>query len=309
MILLAQDFKNSGTAIAWQLLRTKASALDAIEQGIRAVESNPDDVSVGRGGYPNAAGVVELDAGVMDGHTRASGAVGGLRGFAHPVSIAYAVMRRLPHVLLVGDGAARFAAEIGAERGDLLTDKIRQSWLRWKQECGLDDITPDTPLIDPVNLGKDPWHSGGTTVYLAQDYQGNIAAATSTSGWAWKYPGRLGDSPIAGAGFYADNRYGAAACTGMGELSIRTGLARMTVHFLKMGLSVSEAVQTALVDVADLPSELPQSRGEITLCAINARGEHYVGALRVHPDPVGYYVAADVDDQPVYRQAVDQQYR
>src|SRR5258708_8104104 len=136
MILLAQDLKNSGTAIAWQLLRSKASALDAIEQGIRAVESNPDDVSVGRGGYPNAAGEVELDAGVMDGRTRASGAIGGLRGFAHPVSIAYAVMRRLPHVLLVGDGAPRFAAEIGAERGDLLTHKTRQSCLRCNQDCG-----------------------------------------------------------------------------------------------------------------------------------------------------------------------------
>lgn len=301
MILVAQDFKNSGTAITWQLLRSESSALDAIEHGIRAVEANPDDVSVGRGGYPNAAGVVELDAGVMDGRTRASGAVGSLRGFAHPVSVAYAVMRKLPHVLLVGEGAARFATEIGAERADLLTDNIYQSWLKWRQECGLADITPGTPLIDAVNLGKDPWHSGGTTVFLAQDYNGDIAAVTSTSGWAWKYPGRLGDSPIAGAGFYADNRYGAAACTGMGELSIRTGLARIAVHGMKSGLSVADAVQSALSDVADLP----QPRGEITLSTINNRGDHYVAALRIHPDPVGYYVATDGDEAPMYRQAAD----
>ena len=299
MILVAQDFKNSGTAITWQLLRKKASALDAIEQGIRAVESNPEDMSVGRGGYPNAAGIVELDAGVMDGRTRASGAVGSLRGFAQPVSIAYAVMRRLPHVLLVGEGAARFAAEIGAERAELLTDKMSQSWQKWRQECGLPELTPDTPLIDAVNLGKDPWHSGGTTVYLAQDYQGDIAAVTSTSGWAWKYPGRLGDSPVAGAGFYADNRYGAAACTGMGELSIRTGLARIAVYGMKSGLSVADAVQAALADVA----ELPQPRGGITLSAINSRGDHFVAARRLHPDPVGYYVATDADEVPVYRQA------
>src|SRR5262245_52918794 len=163
MILVAQDFQNSGTAIAWQRLVNGASALDAIEQGIRAVESNPADQSVGLGGHPNALGIVELDAGVMDGRTRASGAVGSLRGFAHPASIAYAVMRRLPHVLLVGEGAARFAAEIGAERADLLTEKTRQTWLKWCKECGLADLGPDTALAEAVNSGKDPWHSGGTT--------------------------------------------------------------------------------------------------------------------------------------------------
>ncbi len=301
MILVAQDFKNTGTAIAWQLLRKGASALEAIEQGIRAVESNPEDRSVGLGGYPNAAGIVELDAGVMDGRSRASGAVGSLRGFAHPVSVAYAVMRRLPHVLLVGDGAARFAAEIGAERAEMLTEPTRQSWLRWRQECGLADVGPQTPLIDAVNQGKDPWRSGGTTVYLAQDVHGDIAAATSTSGWAWKYPGRLGDSPIAGAGFYADNRYGAAACTGMGELSIRTALSRMAVHFMKTGLRPPEAVHMALADV----TELPGTRGDITLCAIDTQGAHAVGTIRLHREPVGYYVAAGSDAQPVERQATE----
>ncbi len=300
MILVAQDFRNSGTAIAWQMLRNGASALDAIEQGIRAVESNPEDVSVGLGGYPNAAGVVELDAGVMDGRTRASGAVGSLQGFAHPVSIAYTVMRRLPHVLLVGDGAARIAAEIGAERANLLTDRTYESWLGWCRECGLPEVTSETALIKPVNFGKDPWHSGGTTVYLAQDARGDIAAATSTSGWAWKYPGRLGDSPVAGAGFYADNRYGAAACTGMGELSIRTGLARMAVHFMKTGMPVAEAVQAALWDVVDLPPA-----GDITLCAINAHSEYAVAAIRMHPEPISYYVAAGHDEAPVHREAGD----
>src|SRR5215510_10468928 len=136
MKLLAQDFKNSGTAIAWAMLREGASALDAIEAGIRAVEANAEDQSVGLGGHPNAAGEVELDAGVMDGRTRASGAVGALKGFVHPVSVAYAVMRKLPHVLLVGEGAARFAAEIGAERGELLTEETWMAWQRWAKECG-----------------------------------------------------------------------------------------------------------------------------------------------------------------------------
>src|SRR5262249_34944569 len=121
MILVAGDFENSGAAMTWKLLREGKSALEAIEQGIRAVEMNEEDSSVGYGGYPNALGEVELDAGVMDGRTRASGAVGALRGFAHPVSVAYRVMTDLPHVLLVGEGAAQFADEIGAERMELLT--------------------------------------------------------------------------------------------------------------------------------------------------------------------------------------------
>jgi L-asparaginase len=296
MILVAQDFKNSGTAITWSLLQSGASALEALEQGIRAVESNPEDASVGLGGYPNAAGIVELDAGVMDGRTRRSGAVGSLKGFAHPVSVAYAVMNRLPHVLLVGDGAARFADEIGSERSELLTDRMREAWLRWCQEGKIAEVTASTPLTNAVNAGKDPWHSGGTTVYLAQDRDGNIAAATSTSGWAWKYPGRLGDSPIAGAGFYADNRYGAAACTGMGELSIRTGLSRTTVHLLKAGLTVNEAVDAALKDVLALADSL---LGNLNLGAIDAHGNYHVASIRLHNDPVYYYVAVDGDDLPV----------
>ncbi|WP_276356934.1 N(4)-(beta-N-acetylglucosaminyl)-L-asparaginase [Cohnella caldifontis] len=301
MILLAGDFKNSGAAVTWELLRQGKSALEAIEPGIRAVEVNEEDPSVGRGGYPNALGVVELDAAVMDGRTRESGAVGALQGFKHPISIAYEVKRRLPHVLLVGEGAARFAEEIGAERSELLTDAMRGNWLEWSRRMGLDPQRPEG-LIQAVTGGKDPQRSGGTTVYLAQDADGNIAAATSTSGWAWKYPGRLGDSPIAGAGFYADNRYGAAACTGTGELSIRTGLARMTVAYLKMGIPVEEAVKEALSDVRELPNHF----SGITLYAIDASGGHYVGYIPGDGGHVPHYYVASGDDRlPVRAFAIE----
>jgi isoaspartyl peptidase/L-asparaginase-like protein (Ntn-hydrolase superfamily) len=294
MILVAGDMENSGTALAWDALQAGAPALDAIVQGICAVEANPDDHSVGLGGYPNAAGVVELDAGVMDGRTRASGAVGALTGFAHPVRVARAVMERLPHVMLVGEGAARFAAEIGAARVDLLTDFARDAWARWVQRHDLDPSSPDPDkLREAVWSGDDPWHVGGTTVYLAQDADGEIAAATSTSGWAWKYPGRLGDSPVAGAGFYADSRHGAAACTGMGELAIRTSLARTTVLYMQMGKPVEAAVREALSAVLDLPGW----RSNVTLYAIDARGRHYVAATQ--PGSLGrYYVATDNMPQP-----------
>ena len=292
MILVAGDLKNSGTAIAWKLLREGKSALEALEQGVRAVETNVEDFSVGTGGYPNAIGQVELDAGVMDGRTRASGAVGALRGFTHPVSVAFAVMNRLPHVLLVGEGAARFAAEIGAERGENLTGNMRANWEAWYKQYGLDPTRDDEKLMDAVFRGKDPQKSGGTTVYLAQDSNGDIAAVTSTSGWAWKYPGRLGDTPVAGAGFYADNRYGAAACTGMGEIAIRSGLARMTVAYMQMGRTVAEAVQEALADIRYHPD---QNTG-ITVYAIDSRGEHYVGFDYDKDHPRPYYFAAVGDE-------------
>lgn len=297
MILVAGDMKNSGTAITWNLLRAGKPALEALEPGIRAVETNVDDDSVGLGGYPNATGEVELDAGVMDGRTRASGAIGALKGYLHPVSIAYAVMNRLPHVLLVGDGAARFAAEIDADRGALLTDAMREKWAEWRSQ-----FSDDESLMNAVFHGQDPQRSGGTTVYLAQDQAGDIAAATSTSGWAWKYPGRLGDTPIAGAGFYADNRYGAAACTGKGEIAIRSGLARVTVAFMQMGRTVEEAVREAM---SDIRYHRDQSIG-ITLYAIDARGNYYVGYVydKDHPVP-HYHVAVDGDERPATKPAND----
>ncbi|MCC6801896.1 MAG: N(4)-(beta-N-acetylglucosaminyl)-L-asparaginase [Anaerolineae bacterium] len=283
MILVTGDQKNSGSDIAWNLLRAGKSALEALEQGVRAVEANVDDDSVGLGGYPNALGEVELDAGVMDGRTRASGAVGALKGYLHPVSVAFAVMERLPHVLLVGAGAAQFAEEIGAERAELLTDAMREKWAVWRQQFGAGE-NPQR-LMDVVFHGQDPQRSGGTTVYLAQDQNGDIAAVTSTSGWAWKYPGRLGDTPIAGAGFYADNRYGAAACTGKGEIAIRSGLARVTVAYMQMGRSVEEAVREAMRDIG---YHGDQTIG-ITLYAIDARGNHFVGYKYDKEHPVPHY--------------------
>jgi beta-aspartyl-peptidase (threonine type) len=300
LIIVAGDLRNSGTALAWQWLTEGQSALVAIEQGVRAVEANEADWSVGRGGYPNALGVVELDAGVMDGRTRASGAVGALSGFLHPVSIAYAVMARLPHVLLVGEGAARFASDINAERDDLLTDTMRENLARWKRHSGLEDGSRG--LIEAVQRGMDPQQKDSTTVYLAQDADGNIAVATSTSGWAWKYPGRLGDTPIAGAGFYADNRFGAAACMGKGELAIRTGLARLTVTLMQAGKSVHKAVDEALQDVLALPDV---GDSDLQLHAIDARGNYDVAYLGpVLEDTWHYcYVARDGDAMPVRQYA------
>ncbi|MBK8021099.1 MAG: isoaspartyl peptidase/L-asparaginase [Chloroflexi bacterium] len=301
MNLVAGDHKNSGTQVSWNLLQNGTPALMALEQGVRAVEANVEDWSVGVGGFPNALGMVELDAGVMDGRTRASGAVGALQGFIHPVSVAHAVMRLLPHVLLVGEGAAKFAHEIGAERGDLLTPDMRDKWRFW---CREHDFHPERGdhLTDVVFRGRDPQRTGGTTVYLAQDSYGDIAVATSTSGWAWKHPGRLGDTPIAGAGFFADNRYGAAACTGLGEIAIRSSMARMVVAFMQMGRTVEEAVREALADIC---YHGDQTTG-ITVYAIDNQGGHFVGYSYPpeHERPT-YYAASDGDIAPTRRDPVD----
>jgi beta-aspartyl-peptidase (threonine type) len=256
MIIIASANGTVGMQQAMQVLKGGGSALDAVEVGIRAVEANPEDHSVGYGGYPNILGEVELDAALMVGDTLMSGAVGSMRGYKYPISVARQVMESLPHVFLVGQGAERFAAEIGAEAADLLTDPARQIWQRRIEadlpaEVGA-NLAARPDLRRWVKIATDPERPWGTVNFIARDSRGTICAGVSTSGWAWKYPGRLGDSPVVGAGLYADNRYGAAACTGMGEMAIRASTAHSIVFYLKMGLSLAEAGQRAMTDLQDL---------------------------------------------------------
>ena len=184
--------------------------------------------------------------------------------------------RKLPHVLLAGEGAERFARESGAEHwDDLLTDEIRDVWRRRLAASADSGETPelsaDTPLLEWVKLATDPEHVAGTVNFIAIDGAGDIAAGVSTSGWAWKYPGRIGDSPIIGAGNYADNRYGACACTGMGEMAIRAGTARSLVLYLKMGQSLGEAARAAMSDLRDLAGDYI---GGMNLIALDRAGNH-----------------------------------
>jgi L-asparaginase len=261
-------------------LRRGASRLDVIETAIRPVEVAPECRSVGLGGWPNLAGETELDASIMDGRTLHSGAVGAVRGFKHPISIARQVMERLPHVLLVAAGAERFAAEIGAERGPSGSEAIaREGWEAWLAEhvpATARAAWPDGPLIEWARLTADPETAHGTTIALVRDASGEIGCGVSTCGWAYKYPGRLGDSPIIGAGAYADSRYGAAGCTGMGELTIRAGTARSVVLYMKMGLPVAAACREAL---ADLAAAERRFKGGVTIHAIDASGQPCVLAV------------------------------
>jgi len=283
-IILANSVAELGAQITASRLKRGIAALDAIEAGIRLIEADPDIHCVGRGSWPNLLGQLELDASLMDGRTLDAGAVGALQGYLHPISVARKVMEQLPHAFLVGAGAARFADEIKAEPADNVTAVSRQAWESWLQ----DHLTaeeraawPNVPLTRLTHLTADPIKVQGTTVFLAQDADDNIACGVSTSGWSWKHPGRLGDSPIIGAGNYADNRFGAAGCIGHGELTIRACTARSIVLYLKTGMGLRDAVYEAADDLRTLHKTFC---GSLTLYAIDPSGEHFVLALGASPE-------------------------
>ncbi|MCU0493310.1 MAG: N(4)-(beta-N-acetylglucosaminyl)-L-asparaginase [Chloroflexaceae bacterium] len=275
-IIIASSNGSVGIDAGWEMLTRGGSALDAVEAATRLVEDNPDDHSVGYSGYPNLLGEVELDASIMDGSTLRAGAVGGLRGYRYALSVARRVMEELPHVLLVGEGAARFAAEIGMQPENLLTPEAEQTWragieghatLDW---AGISELVAQL-LKRSAQLTRDPEHATGTVNFIAQDAAGHIASAVSTSGWAWKYPGRLGDSSIIGAGNYADSRYGAAACTGWGEAAIRAGTARSVVLYLKAGYTLETACREAFGDLQPIMRGTPNA---MSLVALDRHGNH-----------------------------------
>jgi L-asparaginase / beta-aspartyl-peptidase len=231
-----------------------------------------------------------------------TGAVGALKGFLHPVSVARQVLERLPHEFLVGEGAVRFATEIGAEAGELLMPHARDAWRRWYDtEVGEDARArwPGVPMAELCRHAIDPEVGRDTTVFLAQDTRGDIAVGTSTSGWGWKYPGRLGDSPVIGAGAYADTRYGACACTGVGEMTIRCGTARAVVLYMKTGLGVEDAVAEAVNDMRALKGGLI---GRVTIHAIDTQGLHAVVAVNGTPEN-HYWIWRSADERPVIRPA------
>jgi L-asparaginase len=296
-ILITNNQGTPGVGKTAELLAAGAGGLDAIEAGIRLVEADISIRSVGRGGWPNLLGEVELDAAMIDGNTFRSGAVGALKGFLHPISIARAVLEQLPHEMLVGEGAARFAAEIGAETANNLIPDSERVWRQWFEDTlSPEDQAkwPDVPLINLCQEAIDPEKGMDTTVFLSLGAGSEIMAGVSTSGWAWKYPGRLGDSPIIGAGCYADSRHGAAACTGTGEMAIRAGTSRAIVLYMKMGLSLEAAVDEAVEDLRRLQGGLIQ---RITLHAIDRDGRHRVVAVNAE-EQLTYWLWQMGDDAP-----------
>lgn len=263
-IVAASANGNIGLPAAIEILKAGGSALDAVIAVSRIVEANPDDHSVGYSGLPNLLGEVELDASVMEGTGLRAGAVGALQGYQDAADLARRVMDELPRMLIAGPGAARLATELGFEPKDLLTPEVRDIWRKGLEGSNesyagrggyLDRVRAIVAQTaqDPQKVivgAEEPPH--GTVNFLARDRNGKMACAVSTSGWAWKYPGRMGDSPIIGAGNYVDDRWGAAACTGRGEMAQRCVTAHSVVTFMRFGLSLDEALQMAMNDLSRL---------------------------------------------------------
>lgn len=275
-IILTNSAGKCGMQQAILAYQETFNAIDTIEKGIREVEKHPSIHTVGYGGWPNLLGEVELDASIMDGDTCMAGAVGALKGYLHPLSVARKIMEKLPNILLVGDGAARFAEECGAEKAELLNTWTKARWkakIFDKLSAEQQNIWPQLPLSELSNKAIDPDLERGTTCFLVLDNNFRSAVGVSTSGLAWKYPGRLGDSPLIGAGAYADSRYGSAACIGTGEMAIRACSAKSIVLYLKMGMGSKEACYEAFNDLKYLRGGL---RGDITLFALERNGAHHV---------------------------------
>ncbi|HEX5188772.1 MAG TPA: isoaspartyl peptidase/L-asparaginase [Streptosporangiaceae bacterium] len=304
-----------------ELLRAGASAMDAVEAAVRAAEANEADHYVGVGGLPNLLGDVELDASIMDGATRRAGAVAAVTGFPHPISIARAVCDRLPqHLLLVGTGAERFADEVGIERGETLTDEAKKLWREGLEADALETVAERQgegevafrrQVLErlaamakrggpggsspPGGIPDGPW---GTVNVLALDGAGNLAVAVSTSGYPWKYPGRVGDSALIGAGNYCDNRIGAAACTGRGELAIRANTAREVLLALQAGHEPAQACAAALMQTLDLPDDY---RSPLQALCLAPDGRH--GGASTRPGATYSVMTADDDGYRIEERA------
>ncbi|MBL8761323.1 MAG: N(4)-(beta-N-acetylglucosaminyl)-L-asparaginase [Phycisphaerae bacterium] len=291
-------------ARASQELAANTPLLDAVVRGISLVEDDPDEMSVGFGGLPNEDCVVELDAAVMDGLTHRSGAVAGLRSVRHAARLALEVMRRTDHALLVGDGALKFARLLGFPEENLLTDRARKAWLNWKANLSDRDawVTPDQAASSfgtarwagragPEMLAPDapppkvPF-TYGTIHVSALDAAGNLASCTSTSGLSYKIAGRVGDSPVVGAGLYTDNAVGSAGATGRGESVLQVCGAHTIVARMEAGDSPTDACLVTLKKIADR-TRLPHLRDDqgrptfnVTLYALRKDG--LFGAASMH---------------------------
>ena len=301
LIVSTWSFGKKANAAGWPyLVGQKASSLDAVEQACRAVEADPEVASVGRGGCPDRSGEVSLDATIMLSPARC-GSVCYVRRFAHPVTIARLVMEKLRHVLLAGDGADRFAMRQGMTPANLLTDSARAMWQKWATEHPVSQYLDDTVYFPPANqeecyaiaaeentlptgenLPHNQFHD--TVGVLAVDARGEMAGACSTSGVAFKIPGRVGDSPIVGHGLYVDPKRGAAVTTGMGELVMSVCGSFLAVELMGCGASPLDAARAVLDRIME--GREIRDEHQVAIIALNPSGHWSSASLRP-----GYHTA------------------
>ena len=260
---------------AWTVLVKGGRALDAVETGVRVPEADLKNHTVGRAGYPDRDGHVTLDASIMDEHGNA-GSVGAIEYIAHPISVARAVMEKTPHVMLVGEGATQFAVEQGFKREELLTPESRQAWKEWLKTAR---YQPEANVeARSYGLGTPGGSKNHDTIgMLAIDAHGNLSGACTTSGMAWKMRGRVGDSPIIGAGLFVDNEVGGATSTGVGEEVMRSVGSFLVVELMRQGMGPQAACKAA---VERILKRKPAAKDEqVGFLAISKKGE--VGAWAI----------------------------
>ena len=248
---------------AWKVLTQNGSSLDAVEQGVRVSESDPEVTSVGYGGMPDRDGFVTLDACIMDGLGNA-GSVAAIQNIMNPVSVARKVMELTPHVMLVGEGAQSFALKNGFKKENLLTEKARKAWEEWKLKNSYKPAKYDKDNHDTIGM-------------LALDSKGNISGACTTSGISWKLHGRVGDSPIIGAGLFVDNEAGGCCATGKGEAVIRIAGSALVVELMRLGKSPQQACVEAVDRIVRKQSD--HKDFQVGFLAMNRKGE--VGAFSI----------------------------
>jgi len=267
------DFGVGANQAAWKELAAGGNALDAVEAGARWAESDLCNSTVGHCGNPDRDGVLTLDASIMAGDGRC-GSVAALADILHPVSVARQVMEKTPHVMLVGEGAQQFAVQQGFERRRLLTADAEKAWREWLK------TEHYAPQINAERRGMPGDKDNHDTLgMLAIDANGQMAGACTTSGMAFKMHGRVGDSPIIGAGLYVDNEVGAATASGMGEEMIRNAASFLVVELMRQGLSPGDACREAIARVV---RKRPEASRTLQVCflALNRKGE--VGAYALH---------------------------
>jgi N4-(beta-N-acetylglucosaminyl)-L-asparaginase len=267
---------------AFDMIMQGADTLDAVIEGVKIQELDPKDNSVGYGGLPNADGVVQLDASCMHGPTRRAGAVGCLEGIKTPSEVAKLILKYTNHIFLVGEGAKKFALSYGFKDEDLLTPESRELWLHWRANQNPTDNYLDVPQNESVVVHPPT----GTINCDAVTPQGDLSSITTTSGLAWKIPGRVGDSPIVGAGEYCDNDAGAAGSTGRGESNIMVCGGFLTVEQMRRGMKPADACLETLRRVVTLSDKRlltpdGKPRFQLNFYAINKRGEY--GAASLYP--------------------------
>ena len=255
---------------AWKILSEGGYSLDAVEAGARVPESDPKVITVGFGGIPDARGKVTLDASIMDEKGRA-GSVTYLQHIKHPISVARLVMEKTPHVMLSGKGALKFALENGFKKENLLTPERKAAWKKWRKE--------KREFSAKINIENKQEDNHDTIGMLAIDNEGRISGSCTTSGMGYKLPGRVGDSPIIGAGLFVDGDVGGAVATGMGELVLKTLGTFLVVEFMRNGMSPKKACEEA---VRRIVKKIPDYEGfQIGYLAINKNGEY--GSFCIHP--------------------------